>query len=73
MIGKVIENELMSMDGDFSVILKDLKSGSVLFEKDAERQIPSASTIKMLIMVEAYSRFLTGKLDLNEKISIYNA
>lgn len=72
MIGKVIENTLKSMEGDFSVILKDLKSGKVLFEKDAKRQIPAASTIKMLIMVEAYKCFLAGKLDLNEKISIYN-
>ena len=73
MIGKVILNTLKSMEGDFSIILKDLKSGSVLFEQDAERQIPSASTIKMLIMVEAYRCFLAGKLDLNEKISINNA
>lgn len=73
MIGKVIENTLESMEGDFSIILKDLKSGKVLFEKDAERQVPSASTIKILIMVEAYRCFLAGKLDLNGKISINNA
>lgn len=73
MIGKVIENALKSMEGDFSVILKDLRSGKVLFEKNAERQIASASTIKMLIMVEAYRCFAAGKLDLNEKIGISNA
>jgi beta-lactamase class A len=73
MIGKVIENMLESMEGDFSVILMDLKSGSLLFEKDAERQIPSASTIKILVMIEAYRCSLAGKLDLNERISINNA
>jgi beta-lactamase class A len=39
---------------------------------DAERQIPSASTIKILVMIEAFKRYINGKLDLNEKISIYN-
>ena len=73
MIKKVIERVMASMEGDFSVILKDLKSRTILFEKDAKRQIPSASTIKLLIMVEAFRSFLAGKLDLNEKISISNA
>jgi beta-lactamase class A len=73
MIEKVIENTLQSMKGDFSVILKDLKSGKVFFEKDADRQLPSASTIKLLIMIEAYRCFLTGKLDLYSKVSISNA
>jgi beta-lactamase class A len=73
MIEKVIENALQSMKGDFSVILKDLKSGTVFFEKDADRQLPSASTIKLLIMIEAYRCFLTGKLDLYSKVSISNA
>lgn len=73
MIGEVIENTLGSMEGDFSIIIKDLKRADVIFERNAERQIPSASTIKVLIMVEAYKRSLAGKLDLNEKINIYNA
>ncbi|MDF2591420.1 MAG: hypothetical protein K0S75_886 [Clostridia bacterium] len=73
MIEKIINTTLMTMEGDFSIIVKDLNRDILLFEKDAERQIPSASTIKILIMVEAYRRYINGKLDLNEKISIYNA
>jgi beta-lactamase class A len=73
MIEKMIESALQSMEGDFSIILKDLKRGTVFFEKDADRQLPSASTIKMLIMIEAYRCFLSGKLDLYGKVSISNA
>lgn len=73
MIEKVIHETLRLMEGDFSVILKDMKSGEIFFEKETGRQIPSASTIKILIMIEAYRRYLAGKLDLDEKISINNA
>jgi beta-lactamase class A len=73
MIQKVIENSLQSMEGDFSVILKDLRSGKVFFEWNADRQIPSASTIKILIMIEAYRCFLAGELDMNCKIHINHA
>ena len=72
MIEKVIENVLKSMEGEFSVILKDLQSGRVFYEKDAGRHIPSASTIKILIMIEAFRSSISGKLDLDEKVSISN-
>ncbi|MGE5632965.1 MAG: serine hydrolase [Caulobacteraceae bacterium] len=70
MIEKVIENALKSMQGEFSVVLKDLKSGIVYFEKDADRQVPSASTIKILVMIEAFRKSLLGKLDLDGKVKI---
>jgi beta-lactamase class A len=70
MIEKVIENELKTMEGEFSVILKDLRSGKTFYEKNPQRQVPSASTIKILIMIEAFRSFLAGKLDLNGKVSI---
>ena len=70
MIEKVITDLLNSMDGEFSVILKDLRTGKVFFEKAADRQIPSASTIKILIMIEAFKRSLQGELDLDRKINV---
>ncbi len=70
MIGKVITDALNSMEGEFSVILKDLRSGKVIFEKAADRQIPSASTIKILIMIEAFKRISLGELDLDRKINV---
>jgi beta-lactamase class A len=70
MIEKVIENSLKSMEGSFSVILKDLKDGRVYYEKDSSRQIPSASTIKILIMIEAFRSSSIGELDLDKKICV---
>ncbi|HYF83143.1 MAG TPA: serine hydrolase [Clostridia bacterium] len=70
MIEKVITDLLSSMEGEFSVILKDLRNGRVYFEKAADRQVPSASTIKILIMVEAFKRIMLGGLDLDRKINV---
>ena len=73
MIKDVISSTLESMEGEFSVILKDPVNGKVIFERNADRQLPSASTIKILIMIEAYRSLLLGKLDLNSKVSINTA
>lgn len=70
MIEKVIEDTLKTMEGEFSIILKDLGSGKVFYERNPGRQIPSASTIKILIMVEAFRNILLGKLNLDDKVSI---
>ncbi len=69
-IEKVIEKELETMEGSFSIILKDLSRGILMYERDAGRQLPSASTIKLLIMIEAFRSQLVGKLDLDSKVSI---
>ena len=63
---------LATMEGEFSVILKDLKSGKVFYERDSGRHLPSASTIKVLIMIEAFRSSLLGKLDLKKKVIINN-
>jgi beta-lactamase class A len=73
MIEKVIDNLLGEMNGEFSIILKDLGSGRVFYEKASDRQIPSASTIKILIMIEAYRKFLLGKLNPDERVLVKNA
>jgi len=69
-IGQVIEKELGTMEGSFSIILKDLSGGRLLYERDAERQVPSASTIKILIMIEAFRSYLIGKLKMDMKVSV---
>lgn len=73
MIKDVIDKALESMDGTISVVLKDMKKGSLLYERDASRQVISASTIKILIMIEAFSQRLRGELDMNERITVKNA
>lgn len=69
-IEQVIAKELETMEGSFSIILKDLSRGVLLYERDAGRQLPSASTIKILIMIEAFRSHLIGKLDLDSKVSV---
>lgn len=69
-IEQVIERELETMEGKFSIILRDLSRGRLIYERDAERQLPSASTIKILIMIEAFRSYLLGKLDLDRKVSV---
>jgi beta-lactamase class A len=70
MIEKIIDDALASMEGEFSVILKDLAKDRTCYVKDAARQIPSASTIKILIMIEAYRRMLLGNLQLEDRVKI---
>lgn len=70
MIRNVIDKSLETMSGEFSIVLKDLKNDSMLYEKDSARQVPSASTIKILIMIEAFNQLLKGELDLNEKLAV---
>lgn len=67
MLGKIIDRELEFMNGCFSIILKDLTRNEVLYARDLDRQLPSASTIKVLIMVEAFRQMLRGSLDMKEK------
>ena len=53
-----------------SVVLKDLRNDVWIFQKDEKMVIPSASTIKILIMIEALNQVLKGKYQLEEKFSI---
>lgn len=52
------------------VVLKDLKKDEWIFRKDEKMVVPSASTIKILIMVEALKQVQEGKYQLDEKFSI---
>lgn len=70
MLDKIIGNELEFMNGCFSITLKDLTRDEILYGKDLDRQLPSASTIKVLIMVEAFRQMLDGRLDMKEKLRV---
>ncbi|MGE5678722.1 MAG: serine hydrolase [Pseudomonadota bacterium] len=70
MIRNVIDKSLETMIGNFSIVLKDLANDRMLYEKDSARQVASASTIKILIMIEAFNQRLKGELDLNEKLTV---
>ena len=56
--------------GNVSIVLKDLGKKEMIFELDSLRVVPSASTIKILIMIEALKQEMEGKLSLDEVIFV---
>ena len=60
---------LKSHRGDVSLAIRNLKSGE-RFEHDSNRPMPTASLIKLPIMVTAYLRADDGKLDLTKSIEL---
>ncbi|MEM8918905.1 MAG: D-alanyl-D-alanine carboxypeptidase family protein [Pseudomonadota bacterium] len=53
--------------------MTDLSSGAVLFEKNADRQIPPASMAKMMTVYVAFDQIKQGKVALDKKINIQRA
>ncbi len=53
-----------------SIVLKDLTNDKWRYTLDENRVVPSASTIKVLIMIEALNQVLEGKYQLNQNIKI---
>ena len=50
--------------------IKDLSSGAVLFEKNADRKIPPASMAKMMTVYVAFDLINKGKLKLDDKFRV---
>lgn len=50
--------------------MTDLSSGAVLFEKNADRQIPPASMAKMMTVYVAFDQIDQGKIKLEQSIDI---
>ena len=50
--------------------MTDLSSGAVLFEKDADKQIPPASMAKMMTVYVAFDQIKKDKLKLDRKVDI---
>ncbi|MEP2102394.1 MAG: D-alanyl-D-alanine carboxypeptidase family protein [Parasphingorhabdus sp.] len=53
--------------------MTDLSSGAILFEKNADKQIPPASMAKMMTVYVAFDQIAKGKLKLDEKVNIQRA
>ena len=56
-------------EGKVAVAVKHLKTGES-FTHDADEPMPTASLIKLPVMVEAYRQAAEGKLDLAEQITL---
>lgn len=70
MITKKIDDFIFHQDAKISVILKDLKKKKVIYRYDESRQLPSASIIKIIIMLEAINQVLKGNFSFEEIINI---
>lgn len=68
MIKEKILNSFKGIKGDVSIVFKDLKKRELIYQLNPERIVPSASTIKILIMIEALNQVLQGKRCLEEMI-----
>ena len=53
--------------------MTDLSSGAVLFEKNADREIPPASMAKMMTIYVAFDQIQKGKLKLDQPVEIQRA
>lgn len=53
--------------------MTDLSSGAILFEKNADKQIPPASMAKMMTVYVAFDQIAKNKLKLDEKVDIQRA
>lgn len=70
MIDEIILEEIKSVEEKVSIVIKDLTHDRWIFKYDESRVIPSASIIKILIMVEALNRVEKGEYLLDQKIKI---
>ena len=56
-------------EGDVAVVVKHIPTGKS-FEHRSDEPMPTASLIKLAVMVEAYQQAHDGKLDLEQKVSL---
>lgn len=70
MLEEIILKEIKSTEGEVSVVVKNLSENKWIFKYNEEKVLPSASTIKILIMVEAFRRIGLGEYRVDEKIKV---
>ena len=70
MLKEKVTKALEGVSGRISIVLKDLSKDIWILKNDENRVFPSASTIKILIMIEALKQVEEGKFNLDEKIKI---
>lgn len=66
---QVLAPTIKAHRGDVSIAIKHLKTGET-FEHHADRPMPTASLIKLPIMIAAYDAVAKGKLSLDEPVEL---
>lgn len=70
MLDKNLRQFINDKNAKISVVLKDLKKDKLIYKYKEARQMPSASIIKIIIMLEALKQVIKGKFKLDEVIDI---
>lgn len=70
MIKEMIIEEIKTIDEDISIVIKDLTKEQWIFKYNEDKVFPSASLIKIPIMIEALYAAQNGEYRLDEKIKI---
>lgn len=70
MLKEKILQEINHMEGNISFIVKDLNEDKYILEHEVHKIYPSASTIKILIMIEAMNQVNKGIYSLEDMIKI---
>lgn len=70
MIKEIILKEINLVEEKISIVIKDLTRDQWILKHDENRVFPSASIIKILIMVEAFNQVEKGEYLLDQKIKI---
>lgn len=70
MIENILADAVKSAPGRTAVLLRELASGRTLYQYNADAAMPSASTIKVMIMAEAMRQAETGVLKLDAEVTV---
>lgn len=70
MIKEIIMKEINNIDEDISIVIKDLTKNQWILKYNERDVFPSASLIKVPIMVEMFYAIQNGEYKLEEKINI---
>lgn len=70
MLKKLVLDEIKNTKAKVSVVLKDLTQDKNILNIEDDRVFPSASIIKILIMIEAFNQVEKGKYKLNQIIDV---
>ena len=65
-----ILKEIQGVQGEVSIVLKNLNEDRWITKFNENRSFPSASTIKILIMIEALNQVQEGKFTLDQAIKV---
>lgn len=69
-ISTEIEEIILKEKANISVVLKNLTTNEMIYKYNELKQVPSASIIKIVVMIEAMNQVMKGRFKLDQMINI---